>query len=696
MKFVVNENQFKRIISNIENEIIGTFLNEGANEEMTLGILKKAGVEDYQRIFDEIKSIDKSINKKSSPAIALLYINGYPLEDIESTLKVFFEKKLDTRNELFLIDDNTISIFDRKFNLKTEEENVLSIINQMITSRYGTPYANYQEERKIRQGLFDVDGSVVFENERFIIYHSKSAKICIKLYGEAGGKPDPEEKDIEKAKVHRHYVKRGYCLGQGSFNEPGTHYPGYVDPKGNWRITLYASVDKKLLEIYRQTGEDDDNLMNVVGVKNYDPNDTSAQGVKIGNKRYFVWNIKNQGQGTDAVEYYFKTLKKNGVSLDVFKYIPHIESTPKILKGLISDPTNDNHFYNLTQYDRYVYINEFARTLTPNQMKYVLRVTPEILVDVFKSGRITYLPLESFDMLTFKLKRLFIETRLKALNIAPNAFDKDNFLLLVSSDKNLLDLTITKMSNDIQSELKRIGDEEKKKLEDPNYQERPALIGNIEINRNILSDLSPEHFFKSLMNSTVVTISPENFKIKELPDNFGEYLQNVENITFLNLKIKTIPKSIELCGKLDTLTMSGCLELDDLPEEIYNLPVMTHFIIKKCPKITRLSNSISNLKEIQVISIKESGLTTIPKNILESETLSMINVSDNQITNISPDIFFKSNESIMVNDDLNQNAIKSNNLTNFDIRNNPLTTEDKKLIELAKMAYSNALFAYNK
>ena len=76
MKFLVKEEQFKRVISKVQDLMENYLLSEGINEDKALSILQKNKIENSEEIVKFLKNKDKSKNHKTLPAMAAFYANA--------------------------------------------------------------------------------------------------------------------------------------------------------------------------------------------------------------------------------------------------------------------------------------------------------------------------------------------------------------------------------------------------------------------------------------------------------------------------------------------------------------------------------------------------------------------------------------------------------------------------------------------
>lgn len=592
MKFLVKEEQFKRVISKVQDLMENYLLSEGINEDKALSILQKNKIENSEEIVKFLKNKDKSKNHKTLPAMAAFYANAKNNEEFSTVLKTF-EKlfRESSPPDITVTSENQVNVLNKTFDF-----NDFDGFKEFIDHYY---FKESDEDKLEEEKLYSVSGNKIFENDKFIIYEAPSARVCIKLFG-----ANYEE---------REYVKRGYCIGYGTVDAPGTWYPNYRKPDGSWRLTLYVAVDKEKLSNYAQTGEDHSSLLNVIGVRE-----------EHGDKEFFVWDRKNDGsgksvEGYNSVKDYMKMLEDNGVNLSLFKTKPFIDLTDDSIDSLANDQTNDRLFKSLSAKQKYKYIGTKAKILTPYQMKFVLTYMPSAVILNFVKNfeKVGNLPIESFDMLTTNLQKSYINSKIIQLtNNLPDFNEKLFFNYLKNSD--LESYAINLIKNSFVSE----------KYENKNKEE----------SLKVLSLLSPEEFFNSLKNETKITINANNFVKYELPKNLGDYIQNAKELSLDGLEIESIPESIGKAKNLTTLTIYNCHSLSTIPSTIGELTNLDDFNITNCSRLKELPDSIGQLVNLSHLNLSDNSLERIPNTISNLKNLFILNLDGNPIEPIPAEV----------------------------------------------------------
>ena len=181
-------------------------------------------------------------------------------------------------------------------------------------------------------------------------------------------------------------------------------------------------------------------------------------------------------------------------------------------------------------------------------------------------------------------------------------------------------------------------------------------------------------------NSNVSIISP---KI--------EQLENLEHFYFTQSKITTLPESF---AKLKTLQEIG---LDNNPlagfpqiiSELDNLIAlwMGHTPVKEIPE-----NILSKLTKLEVLSLYNCQLTSLPDDIYDMPSLTSLSISRNNLGSISSDIQKLTTLTALHCDDINMTTLPVEigylvNLTNIQASDNQLTTIPAEIGNLDKLNY---------
>lgn len=634
MKFLVTENQFRIVISDIENHL----LNEGVNDEEALRILKDSGMENYEEIFNFLKGKDTSKNNKSLPAMVSFYLNVTNNNDFTNVIKTFKKLSMQPNAPDVILDkkSGTVKVLNNSFNI-----NEFSKFKEFVDHYY---YKESEEDTENEKKLLSSEQNIIFENDKFLVYEAPSPQVCIDLFG----------KDNE----NRKYVERSFCIGAGSFDAPGSWYPQYRDPSGSWRVTFYVIVDKEKFKEYRETDQQDDTMLVVLGVRH--SKDT-------GEIEYLGWDRNNSGPGDKVGNFgsaknYVEHLKENGVNIRAFLPKPFIDLSDKSIDSLVDRWSDDNLFDGLTPKQKYKYVNEKARALTPHQVKFIMKFMPPALITNFVKNfyKLGNIPIQSFELLTNNLKKSYINSKLIQLYTNSNLFDEDEFFKIILSNDELKKYATLHIINSLSSESRH-----------PNH--------NKEDSKKLLGFLDPKSFFETLKGETIVTLNNSNIKTNELPDNFGDYLLDVVELEIKNLNgIKQIPDSIGKCKNLTTLHIFDCQNLENIPDTIGQLTNLDDLIVGKCA-LKNIPNTIGNLKNLTAISFQDNKISSIPESLSNCTSLNVARFDNNNISKISKNIFFKEGVSLET-DETNPDATKLGDLTFLSMTDNPLTEEDKELL----------------
>lgn len=650
MKFKITESQFKTIISKTENQIMDLLLNEGRNEDDALKILKNSGVENYQEIFDYIKSIDKSKNYKMMPIIASFYVKN-PSVPSEVIIKTFLKiSKTQNFPEISLVSADKIKLMKNYFSV----DDFLGFKN--FIDHY---FYEESEEDVLEKKILSVDENLIFENNKFIVYEAPSGKVCVDLFG----------RDNEG----RRYAERPFCIGVTA-----NWYHTHRDPSGNWQLTFYVIVDKEKFEQFKKTGDDHPSLINVLGVRKKDTDlERKSTFAKVPSEskeiiEYFVWDKNNKGDGSyvegfSNVEEYVNYLEKNGLNVDkLFSPKPYVDISDSAIDRMQANQTNDSLFDSLTPKQKYTYITTRATTLTPHQIKFILNYMPPKILENFVKNfeNLGDISQEAFKLLSTNLQKSFINSKLTQLFIGNTTrFKEDKFFDYMLND-DLKSYAVTRIANALSGKLK-----------DP--------VSNRKGTKQILYHLNPAEFFESLKGEVVVELTFKEFKLGELPENLGEYISEVRRLDLKGLNITFIPKSIGMCKNLIDLHITDCNNLTTIPDEIGELSALEDFIINGS-QLNKIPSTIGQLTNLSSISITNSPIKTIPIEMNKCVNLDFINLSNNAIENVSPGLFLNDDGIAKIEsgetDSIDENLIF--NPSFFVLEGNPLSDETLSLIEI--------------
>uniref|UniRef100_A0A251SYN2 Putative NB-ARC n=1 Tax=Helianthus annuus TaxID=4232 RepID=A0A251SYN2_HELAN len=96
-------------------------------------------------------------------------------------------------------------------------------------------------------------------------------------------------------------------------------------------------------------------------------------------------------------------------------------------------------------------------------------------------------------------------------------------------------------------------------------------------------------------------LSLRRFNISEVPNSIG----TLKHLRYLNLsqtKIKELPENVGNLYNLQTLIVSGCESLTNLPKSFFKLKRLRHFDIRNTPLLKKLPLGIGELKSLQTLT----------------------------------------------------------------------------------------------
>lgn len=625
MKFLVNENQFKYIISNLKKDLESSILGEGRNEDITKEILKDSNVENPDDLFILLKKVDQSKNNKMLPAIAAFYVNAsdqYERDEIITIFEKLFNLVISKGDKIIKIEPPDVSLLSDK---------KVKIMDQTFSTDNFSDFKDFVEHYYFKEGeeeienvkLYDVSANKIFENDKFIIYEAPTAQVCIKLFGS-------DNQD-------RLYLKRSFCIGGGSLLQPSTMYKNYRSPEGSWGITFYVAVDKEKYKEYLETKVEPQSTLNVIGVRGCCEENYSQKAPFVDNIdenttiSYFVWDESNPGpgypvrafgSGEGSVGNYLRYLEENGVNIHRLlkpkKFIEKNDEAINRMAGYQGRDESDLIFKNLSPKQKFIFITTKANTLTPYQVEFLTKKMPEYILKGFISNTelLGDLKFAAFNKLNPNNQKTFISTKLIQLYRDSNKFDKDEFFKYLHTDE-LKDYAIKKIMANLEK----------------------GAVNNKEKVLQILGLLSPEKMLETLKGQETVTINKENLKVSSLPKNFGEYILDAKELVLNDLEnLSSIPASIGMAKNLKEITIKNCKSMVKIAAEIGYLADLTYLSISECENLSTLPDSISNLRNLTILTLDgNSSLSQLPDGIGKMDSLEILNIVGTPITSINID-----------------------------------------------------------
>ena len=595
MKFLVDESQFKKVILSIRSEIEKHILSEGQNEDRAKQILVSAKIENVEELLSFLKNIDKSKNNKLLPVITTFYVNASTNEefgDIVNTFKNLFKEK--SIPDIILTNDGDVSILGNVFDKNNFEE------FKNFIEHYTYKEEEYEKEleketkrqKEKEVELLDVDANKIFENDNFIVWKAIHERICIQLFG----------RDYEGRKYPA--STNPYCIGWGSMESPATHLKGYRE--GSDKYTFYAVLDKKRYKQYEVTMNYVPSMLNIVGVK--------------GNAIVSVWDEKDRTDDLsptfDSTEKYLKYLEDGGINLkNLFKIIPYVPETNKLIKSLLSEPSNESYFRAMSPFLKREYVKQ-AHTLTARQIKFFLGTNDIKSLDNFVKNYTTIKDItkDAFSLLTPNLQKSFVRNKLVQMANNSSNFDMDNFLTNYIIDTNIEKFAINFIKDSF----------EKGKNQ------------NRDLSLRVLGYLSPEEMLKAFSDSKLVRIDKNNFRSSTIPNEIGQYLKETKELILKGLdKIVSLPSSIGMAKNLIEMIIFNCDSLEKIPEEIGNLTELRVLTIANCAKISSLPDTIGNLDNLRSLNLHDnSSMEYLPSTINKLKNLELLVIEGTPLKSI--------------------------------------------------------------
>ncbi|KAI4308383.1 hypothetical protein L6164_031464 [Bauhinia variegata] len=150
-------------------------------------------------------------------------------------------------------------------------------------------------------------------------------------------------------------------------------------------------------------------------------------------------------------------------------------------------------------------------------------------------------------------------------------------------------------------------------------------------------------YSKDLIQSPIVSGAPHLerlilegcINLVEVHQSVGQHKKLVE----LNMKncinLKIFPSKLEM-GSLKDFILSGCLEVEKLPEFGENMKCLVMLDLKDCKSLLCLPSTISNLKSLEILNISGcSKFSRLPNNVDEEQPLEELDVCGTAIGDIT-------------------------------------------------------------
>ncbi|XP_061370926.1 disease resistance protein RPV1-like isoform X2 [Gastrolobium bilobum] len=149
----------------------------------------------------------------------------------------------------------------------------------------------------------------------------------------------------------------------------------------------------------------------------------------------------------------------------------------------------------------------------------------------------------------------------------------------------------------------------------------------------------------------------QRFPLEYIPDNF--YLGNLVAIELKHSNIKKIWKEPKLLGRLKILNLSHSRFLTNTPD-FSKLPNLEKLILKDCPSLIEVHQSIGDLSKLLLINLKNcTSLTNLPRRIYELKSVKTLILSGcSKIDKLEEDIVHMESLTTLI---ANNTAVKQDN-----------------------------------
>ncbi|CAI8601085.1 unnamed protein product [Vicia faba] len=117
----------------------------------------------------------------------------------------------------------------------------------------------------------------------------------------------------------------------------------------------------------------------------------------------------------------------------------------------------------------------------------------------------------------------------------------------------------------------------------------------------------------------------KGFPLTCIPSNF--YQRNLISLELENSNVKLVWKEMQMMEKLKILNLSHSHYLTQTPD-FSNLPNLEKLVLKDCPRLSEVSDSVGHLNKVLLINLKDCiGLRNLPRNIYTLKSLKTLILS---------------------------------------------------------------------
>jgi Leucine-rich repeat (LRR) protein len=158
-------------------------------------------------------------------------------------------------------------------------------------------------------------------------------------------------------------------------------------------------------------------------------------------------------------------------------------------------------------------------------------------------------------------------------------------------------------------------------------------LENIGLKRNKISNLP-----NSLSGlSNLKHLDFEECELENVSNSIGD-LKKLETLNLQRNKIISITEQIKNCELLTIFNLQENSTLENLPESIGELSCLESLNLFGCKKVEKLPLTISKLKKLKILDIRDTNISKLPEEIFELSSLLELKMYNVQIAELSPSI----------------------------------------------------------
>jgi len=144
----------------------------------------------------------------------------------------------------------------------------------------------------------------------------------------------------------------------------------------------------------------------------------------------------------------------------------------------------------------------------------------------------------------------------------------------------------------------------------------------------------PQEIFELADSLEILDLSDN--QLSELPSNFAQ-LSQLKVLFLSNNQFTKLPAVLADCSKLEIISLKKN-QLNEIPEQ--SIPLSVRCLVLTSNAITKLPDSIGELKSLQKLMLAGNQITNLPETLRHCRALQLMRVSANQLQTL-PDFLFQ-------------------------------------------------------